>query len=103
MLDRLHQADIALLDQVEQISRRPRELVGNLDHQPQVRGDQAVGVVGVVILCVAFRDYGLFFTREQRKAPNFSEIAAERIEWNQGTAVRADAAIGLRGIDSAYR
>ncbi len=39
MLDRFHQADIAFLDQVEQITRRAGKFIRDFDDQPQIRGD----------------------------------------------------------------
>ena len=87
MLHRLHQADIALLDKVEQIARGMGELAGDFNHQTQIGGDQPIGVGRVVMLRVALGDLDFFLAAEQRKAPNLGEIAAQRIERHQRAAV----------------
>ncbi len=53
-------------------------------------------------LGVALRDYGFFLACKQRKAADFGEITAQRIERDERTAVRTEAAIRCHSVDSGY-
>ena len=61
ILDRFHQADVALLDQIERVLSGARELERYLHDQSQVRGDQPVRVRGISFLDVTPRDLRLLF------------------------------------------
>ena len=71
VLDRLHQADVALLDEVEQVARGARVLVRDLDHQAQVGGDQPQRVLRVARFLVALGDFNFLLAAEQGKAADF--------------------------------
>src|SRR6202167_1159437 len=95
ILDRFHQADVALLDKVEHVPGRARELVRKLHYQPQIGGDQPVRIRGILVLHVAARDHRLLLAREQREAANLSQAAAERIGCDQ----RAAFFLGVRVVN----
>ena len=82
----LHQADVALLNQVEQVARGVGELAGDFDHQAQIGGNQSIRVGRIVMLRVALGDFDFFLAAEQRKAANFGQIAAQRIVGDQPPA-----------------
>ena len=73
-LDRLDQADVALLNQVEQITRGAREFMRNLDHQAQIRGNQPQRVLLVMRGVITLGDFAFFFAAEQWIAPNLGQI-----------------------------
>ena len=79
LLHRLHEADVALLHQVEQVAVRAPVLVRDLDHQPQVRGDQAARGVHVAGLGVLDGELVLLLAREQRVAADFVDVYLQRI------------------------
>ena len=58
LLHRLHEADVALLDQVEQVAEGALVLARDHHHQPQVGGDQTVRRLDVLVLLVADRQIG---------------------------------------------
>ena len=80
ILDRFHQADVALLDEIERVFGRARELERDLHHQAQIRGDEAIRVGRISLLDVTARDYRLFLAGQQREAANLGQVAAERID-----------------------
>ena len=56
LVDRLHQADVALLDQVQELQPAVRVLLGDRDHEAQVRLDQlALRAVGLLARAVVAR------------------------------------------------
>src|SRR6202790_3280655 len=80
LVDRLHQADVAFLNQVEELQAAIRVLLRNRDHQTQVRFDQlALGVLGVH---VALDDLALraleFLEQQARLHLKLFQLSADR-------------------------
>jgi hypothetical protein len=90
----LHQPDVALLHQVEQVAMRPTVLVRDLDHQAQVGLDQLARGLGVAVLDQPDRQGVLFLGRQQRKAPGLVHVRGQRVAHRE----RAAALVGLGAL-----
>src|SRR5438132_7794545 len=78
-LHRVHQAYVSFLDQIEQVEGRAPVFVGDLHHQPQIRGHQPVRDLRVVRLLELHRQPVLLFAREQRVPRHLRHVALQRI------------------------
>ncbi|MCY1560133.1 hypothetical protein D9M68_972360 [compost metagenome] len=76
-LHRLHQADIALLNQVAVWQAITQVLAGDRHHQAQVRHHQLAGGLQVVVVAQAARGLLLFVQREQRQAVDRGNISIQ--------------------------
>src|ERR1051325_1881033 len=94
VLHRLHQADIALLDEIEEIAKRALILARDHHHESQVRRDEFVSRLDVSTLLVFDCDLVLFLAAEHRIAPDFGEITLQRIGRND--RLRRRFIVGLR-------
>src|SRR5438309_1850025 len=95
-LHRVHQAHVPFLDQIEQAEGGAPVFVGDLDHQPQIRGHQPVGDLGVVRLLELHRQPVLLFAREQRVPRHLCHVALQRIGARQ-IALDRDRKLRVRG------
>ena len=78
LLRRLHQAEVALLDEVEKGQPPARVALGHRDHQPQIRLAEASA--GVRIPCSGSTGQRLFlFCREERHLPDLLQIGFHRV------------------------
>ena len=88
LLDRLHEPDVAFLDEVEQVLHpHALELKGDLDHQPQIRGHQDVGRVLVPLLHNADAVVALFLACQQPVFTDFGKVAMQRVELDQSLLI----------------
>jgi hypothetical protein len=76
---RLHEADVAFLNQVEDVLVRLAIVVGDLDDQSQVRCDQPLRRFEVVFFEEPHREVVLFLLREKGIALHVSHVDAERV------------------------
>jgi len=74
-LDRLHEADVALLDQIGLRQAIAQVLPGNGHHQTQVGEDQLPGGIQVVLIPQAFGAVLLLLQREQGKAVDRGDVS----------------------------
>jgi hypothetical protein len=79
LLDRLDQADVALLHEVEQVLIRALVLVGDLHHEPQVGGHQPSARLLVPVLDPPHRELVLLLAGQQRVAPHLGHVLAHRV------------------------
>src|SRR5208282_6510336 len=98
ILDRFHQADVALLYKVEHVLRGAGEVVREFHDQAQIGGDQPVSVLRILVLDVAPGDHGLLLARQQREAANLGEVAAQRIGGYERAAVLGGVGFNLGGL-----
>ena len=66
-LDRLHQADVAFLDQVAVRQAVAEVLARDRDHQAQVRQHQPAGGGEVAVVAQAARELGLLLLGQERE------------------------------------
>ena len=74
-LDRLHQAHIALGDQIPDGEAVAPVAHGDLGHQAKMAGDEAMRGFGVVMFAPALRQHEFLLGREEGELPNLAEIA----------------------------
>jgi len=67
------------LDEVHDVFVGAPVLVRELDHEPQVRGDEARGRVDVLRRLVVLRERLLFFRREERVPLDLTEVGLKRV------------------------
>jgi hypothetical protein len=77
--DRLHQADVALGDQVGDRQAVAAVTHGDLGHQAQVRGDQPLGGVGVVVLLPPPRQHVFVLRLQHGHFADLAQIPAETL------------------------
>ncbi len=75
--DRLHHAHIAFRDQFGQRQAIAAIAHGNLGHQPQVAGHEAVCSLHILMLLPAFGEHELFLRLEHREFADICEIAGK--------------------------
>ena len=83
LLHRLQQAQVPLLHQIQQVFVGAAVLVGNLDHQAQVRGDKPPGQHRVARLLKLHRQLVLLLTRHQRIAADLVHVLRQRVGLGQ--------------------
>ncbi len=93
-LDRLHEADVALLHEVHDVLVGAPVLVGDLDHEPEVRGDEPCGSRDVARADVLDGERVLLVGREQRVALDLAQVLLHRVEACERSS---------RGGDRGYR
>ena len=81
LLDGVHQADVAFLDQVQEVLHPIfLELQGDLDHQAEIAGDQMGTGLLVAGFMIAAAE-GLFFLRgQQGKAVRLPDVALHQVQ-----------------------
>ncbi len=79
MLDRLHEADVALLHEVEQVPKRALVLAGDHHDEPEVAGHEPIRGLDVVLGPVADRELVLLLASEERVAADLLQIALQGI------------------------
>ena len=78
LLDRADQAEVALLDQVEQRHAGPRVVPRDRHHEAQVRLDQLP--LRVLVACVlAPGELALFLARQQRPVADLADVEPQRV------------------------
>ena len=82
LLDRADQAEVALLDQVEQRHAGPRVVARDRHHEPQVRLDQLPLRV-FVALVLAARELALLLARQQRAVADLADVEPQRVAGRQ--------------------
>ena len=78
LLDRADQAEVALLDQVEQRHAGLRVVARDRHHEPEVRLDQ-LALGGLVALVLAAGELALLGRREQRPVADLADVELERV------------------------
>ena len=108
LLDRADQAEVALLDQVEQRQAAPRIALRDRHHQPQVRLDQRV-LGRHVVLLDALGEAHLVLARDQRHPPDRAQVhphgvlgpllrRGDRHAGGDRTAYAVEILLGLLGV-----
>ena len=78
LLDRPDQAEVPLLDQVEQRDAGLRVVARDRHHEPEVRLDQ-LSLCGLVALVLAARELALLLRREQAPVADLADVELEGI------------------------
>jgi len=73
----MHEADIALGNQVRERQAVAAILPRHLDHKPQMAGDETVGGSDVLVVAPGAAKGAFFLGLEQRKALDLGHVAAE--------------------------
>jgi hypothetical protein len=76
-LDRLHEPDIALRDDLRDGQAVAAVAHGDLGHQAQMAGDQAMGRLAVVVLAPALGEHVFLVRLQHRELPDLLEIALQ--------------------------
>src|SRR5690606_12619112 len=87
LLDRPDQTEVALLDQVQQREPTSHVALGDADHEPQVRADEALERLDVALLD-ALGQLHLFLRREQRRLRDVAEVETDRIGRQSGVVLQ---------------
>src|SRR5881396_2590237 len=95
VLDRLEEADVPLLDEVEEIVEGALVLARDHHDQPEVGRDEAPRRLPVLVLVPAHGELVLLLAREERDAADLAQVALERVGGDEGAA-RARLDRGLR-------
>ena len=78
-LHRVHEADVAFLNEVDQ-SRAELAVFGcDLDDKTQIRGDQLLGRLWVAGFAIANSEFVFLLASQKRVLANFSEVASDRV------------------------
>ncbi|MNR46862.1 hypothetical protein D3C85_1658870 [compost metagenome] len=83
-LDRLHQADVALLDQIGLGQAIAGVALGHVNDKTQVRHDQLTGSLEIAILLQTRRQLTLFLCAQHRNRVYCLDIAFQTTLRNQG-------------------
>ncbi len=84
----LQQADVALLNQVEQVGPDAPVLHGDLDDEAQVRENQLLGGLRILVVVSQDGELALLVARQQGVLAHLSEVARERVLWDEAGLLR---------------
>ena len=96
LVHRLHQADVALRDEVAEHQSVPAILAGDLDHQPLMAADELFGGLRVAPVAPAPGQFRLGLLVEKRKLPDIPHVPSQGVLGRRTPALQRQNPVHLK-------